>query len=293
MKNQHPNGLRRPPAAGFTLIELLVVIAIIAILAAMLLPALAAAKRKAQAISCMSNYKQLTLAWHMYAGDNGDALAYNTDRFATTGQTAGLPNSWVYSSQTAYMNWLAGGVNNYNTNTSYIINPNFSSMGSYVAQTVGIYHCPSDIYVSSAQRAAGWSARDRTCAMNAAIGGGIKYFGQGGGSPQSWFYNVKKFGDFHSPSPTDSWLFMDENPDSLDDGAFYANPQAGQTSFIELPGTLHGGASGIAFADGHCEMHHWQMGTLPVQATAGATPNLSPANSAGDLTWLSAHTPMN
>ena len=97
MKNKHHNGLRRPPAAGFTLIELLVVIAIIAILAAMLLPALAAAKRKAQAIACMSNYKQLTLAWHMYAGDNSDALAYNTDRFATTGQTAGLPNSWVYS----------------------------------------------------------------------------------------------------------------------------------------------------------------------------------------------------
>lgn len=288
----------RKSGGGFTLIELLVVIAIIAILAAMLLPALAAAKKKAQSMACMSNYRQLTLAWHMYANDNSDNLAYNADRYSANNSTI---LSWVYSSQTAYMTWNA---DNYSANTSFIVNPLRSSLADYVAKSVGIFRCPADSYLSSAQRAAGWSSRVRSCAMDGAIGGGTKWFATGQPGAATWFYNVKKTSDFHSPSPTDSWLFTDEHPDSIDDGAFYVKPTyvGGADSFIELPGSNHGGASGVAFADGHSEMHKMRMGIIGVTADPSAPnggyatqnyPVAAGSAASADLLWFSQHTPLN
>ena len=287
------NGARRA-GGGFTLIELLVVIAIIAILAAMLLPALAAAKRKAQAISCLNNYKQLTLAWHMYSGDNSDVVALNNDRKQTP-----KPGdiSWVYSSPNAIMTWDTAG---YNTNTLFIVDDRLSSLGNYVGKSVKIFHCPSDNFLSSAQRGAGWESRDRSCAMNGAIGGGVKWFGAGSPGYQPWFYNVKKFSDFHAPGPTDCWLFTDEHPDSIEDAAFYIDPTytSGASSFIELPGSNHGGASGVAFADGHSEMYRMKMGPVGVTADPAkgyVTQNYSvAAGSTGsqDLFWFAQRTPL-
>ena len=124
--------------------------------------------------------------------------------------------------------------------------------------------------------------------MNACMGGGKKYY-----ATASWFYNVKKMSDLHTPGPSDAWLLMDQHPDSLDDGAFYySNDRAAEPNFIELPGSNHGGASGISFADGHSELYKLRMRAVPVAYVDQTVVNRKYANAA-DQTWFDAHTPQN
>ncbi len=273
---------------GFTLIELLVVIAIIAILAAMLLPALSRAKTRAAAASCMSDKKQLTLAWIMYSGDNNDQLAINSDIRNNN------PPGYLYNGRPS---WITGTIDwsngQNNTNTAYLVDDRYSLLGSYLAKSVRVFACPAANFVSPAQAAMGWSQRMRSIVMNAAVGDGAKYQSP---NPFGWtqWYVAKKSSDFHTPGPSDSWVFSDEHPDSVDDALFYTSSYP-TTPFIELPGNQHGGACGISFADGRAEMHRWVDAVMTARQNVTYTlvQRVPCSLTDRDMLWLAQRTPQN
>jgi prepilin-type N-terminal cleavage/methylation domain-containing protein/prepilin-type processing-associated H-X9-DG protein len=263
--------MNRARQGGFTLGELLVVVAVIGILAALLLPTLAASKARAQGTFCQNNNKQLATGWLMYADDNAQALPYNL------GGAAARTN----------LNWAAG-VQDWeltpdNTNYAGLTQ---AALGPYVAQVAKVYHCPADKALSALQGAAGWSMRARSYSMNASVGdaGEISISGVNTNNPGY----VQFFKLTSIPTPARIFVFLDEHPDSISDGYFVNRSY--YPEWERLPASWHNGAATFSFSDGHTEIHSWKCpSTTPPSVPDGASLPIDASDDPRDFNWVIMH----
>jgi prepilin-type N-terminal cleavage/methylation domain-containing protein/prepilin-type processing-associated H-X9-DG protein len=274
----------RSSGVGFTLVELLVVIAVIAILAGLLLPALAGARAKSNAVYCLNNERQLALASLLYVGDYNDTLPYNL----------GADEIKATVAQNQFWNWtspvMSWELDPDNTNTVLVTR---GGIGPYTGNSAKVYRCPSDRAVSDLQAQAGWAERVRSLSMNAMVGNAGQFTTSGKNLNNPDYQQFFKVGQI--PQPAQIFVFIEEHPDSINDGYFLNKPSS--LRWYDLPASYHSGAANLTFADGHLERHKWQLASTRPAAQADAAhlpfpaaPGQLSGSQRTDFYWLMART---
>jgi prepilin-type N-terminal cleavage/methylation domain-containing protein/prepilin-type processing-associated H-X9-DG protein len=257
--------------AGFTLIELLVVIAIIAILAAVLLPVLSRAKLKAQGVYCVNNLKQLQMAILMYTNDNQEKFPENP------GAGTSL-QSWV----AGVMSWDSPIQPNLeNTNIGLLTQ---GEIGPYISQCAGVFKCPADTIPGAK------GPRVRSVSMNGFVGDVNNIANYISGQTMHNWIRIMKTSDLKLGA-VNTWVLLDECPDSINDSFFAVQMQAGGSAvWTDVPASTHDGAGGFSFADGHAEIKKWLDGNTKALVRRRSPCPDNSLSAPNDMAWLQAQT---
>jgi prepilin-type N-terminal cleavage/methylation domain-containing protein/prepilin-type processing-associated H-X9-DG protein len=288
-KGSRRDSFRGASTGGFTLIELLVVIAIIAILAALLLPALSGAKRQAYRAQCISNEKQLLVAWTVYSSDSDDRLALNG---GDMGVTSTDPHLWVYGGNHGSPDSL--------TNELYLEGPAYSLFAyTKVQPAERVYKCPGDNSTWPAWGGTSgmggtpppmskWVPELRSYSMNCYVGTTPKLAVMPIALNPAYKVFAKS-SQLAGDSPAARFVFSDVNPASICTPAFGVDMS--QSIWIHYPSFFHGSRGVLVYADGHAEAHKWVDARTMVRLETGSfIGHDNPGGNNPDLAWLAART---
>jgi prepilin-type N-terminal cleavage/methylation domain-containing protein len=274
---------------GFTVIELMVVLVTLGVLAAMMVPALAQTRQNSQVIGCLANQRRLAAAWIMYARDNTDQLVPNRSLNGQPNLSENPLTDPNLQPGGIYAQWCPGDMQNVQCATHQALWIEAGLLYPYL-KTLNVYHCPADhsllphgVPLSVQQPAI--HTYSMNCWMQSIDGAGYQTTPFNGITSYAVY---TKLSDMVKPGPSKTWVFIEENPYSIDDAYFVVDPRQ-TTSWDNLPAVLHGNASVLAYADGHTDAHRWTDQSMMTATPTSPTGNVGAwpaATNSVDLAWL-------